>query len=92
MHYLICAVFSHDSCRFLCPSYLTKDTIVFPFFLEKSFELQSWLLLADRNLLGIAGSHENLIFANLIMAPLIEESMYRGPLFLLKKHIGFNTW
>lgn len=92
MHYLVCAVYTYDSCRFLCPSYLTNDVIVFPYFLEKWFALQSWLLLVDQNLLGIAGSHKNLMLSNLILAPLIEESMYRGPLFLLKNRIGFQTW
>lgn len=92
MHYLVCAVHTHDSCRFLCPSYLTKDSIVFPYVLEKLFALQSWLLLVNQNLLGVAGSHKNLIFSNLILAPLVEESMYRGPLYLLKKHVGFRIW
>ncbi len=91
-HYLVCAVHTHDSCRFLCPSYLSKETIVFPYFLEKWFALQSWLLVVDQNLLGVAGSHRNLIFSNLILAPLVEEAMYRGPLYLLKKHVGFRIW
>lgn len=91
-HYLICVVHNRDSCSYLCPSYLSKDAIVFPYLLERWFALQSWLLLVDQNLLGIAGSHKNLIFSNLIMAPLVEELMYRGPLFLLKKWIGFHTW
>jgi membrane protease YdiL (CAAX protease family) len=91
-HYLVCAVHTFDSCRFLCPSYLSKSTIIFPLFLEKWFALQSWLLIANQNLLGIGGSHKNLILSSLILAPLIEESMYRGPLYLLKRHIGFRTW
>lgn len=92
MHYLVCSLYKYDCCRYLCPSYLTKGSIVFPYLLEKWFTLQSWLLAVGQNLLGIPGSHKNLIFANLIMAPLIEELMYRGPLFLLKKRIGFHVW
>lgn len=92
MHYLVCAVHTHDSCRFLCPSYLSGDAIVYPYFVEKWFALQSWLLLVDQHLLGGAGSQKNLMFSSLILAPLVEETMYRGPLYLLKKHVGFRTW
>ncbi len=92
VHYLVCAIHPYDSCHFLFPSYLTKGAIVFPYFLDKWFALQSWLLVVDQNLLVSTGSHNSFMFSTLIMAPLIEESMYRGPLFLLKKHIGFQTW
>lgn len=92
MHYLVCAVHSLDSCRYLCPAYLSKEAIVFPYLLEKWFALQSWLLLVDQNLFGVSGSHANLIFSTLILAPLVEELMYRGPLFLLKKRIGGYVW
>ena len=91
-HYLVSAIHTSDSCSYLCPSFLSSDSIIFPFFFEKLFDLQSWLLHAGQNLLGINGSTKNLFFSSLVMAPLIEESMYRGPLFLMEKRIGRYLW
>jgi membrane protease YdiL (CAAX protease family) len=91
-HYLISAIHTSDLCSYLCPSFLPGDSIIFPIFFEKLFALQSWFLHLGQNLLNINGSTKNLIFSNLIMAPLIEESMYRGPLFLMKHKIGCYVW
>ena len=90
--YLICAIHTSDSCSYLCPSFLSYDAIIFPIFFEKLFALQSWFLHFGQNLLNINGSTKNLIFSSLIMAPLIEESMYRGPLFLMNHRIGRYVW
>ena len=90
--YLICAIHTSDSCSYLCPSFLSYDAIIFPIFFEKLFALQSWFLHFGQNLLNINGSTKNLIFSSLIMAPLIEESMYRGPLFLMNHKIGRYVW
>ena len=91
-HYLICVIHTTDSCSYLCPSLLSSDLFIFPIFFEKIFALQSWFLHLGQNLLNISGNTKNLIFSNLIMAPLIEESMYRGPLFLMENRIGRYLW
>ena len=91
-YYLVAAIHTSESCSYLCPSFLSHNSIIFPIFFEKLFVLQSWLLHAGQNLLGINGSTTNFIFSSLIMAPLVEESMYRGPLFLMKNKIGRYIW
>lgn len=91
-HYIVSAIHTSDLCSYLCPSFLSRDSIIFPIFFEKLFVLQSWLLHAGQNLLGINGSTTNLIFSTLIMAPLVEESIYRGPLFLMNHKIGRYIW
>ncbi len=91
-HYLVSAIHTSESCRYLCPSFLSCKSNIFQIFFEKLFVLQSWILHAGQNLLGIKGCTTNLIISSLIMAPLVEESMYRGPLFLLKNKIGRYIW
>ena len=90
--YLVCAIHTSSACRYLCPSFLANNSFIFPVFLEKLFELQIWVLHIGQNLLGIDGTYKNLIFSSLIMAPVVEELIYRGPLFLLKNRIGLYLW
>lgn len=89
MRYFVCAIHTTDLCGYFCPSLLSKDMVVIPAFLEKWFALQAWLLRIDQTLLG---GHGTLIFPNLILAPLVEESLYRGPLFLLKDRLSSSVW
>ncbi|SHJ26972.1 CAAX protease self-immunity [Malonomonas rubra DSM 5091] len=91
-YYLVCAVHTSSACRYLCPSFLAHDTSSFPIFLNKIFDLQVWVLHIGQNLFGIDGTYKNLIFSNLIMAPVVDELIYRGPLFLLKNRIGLYLW
>ena len=62
------------------------------FFLDEIFAVQSWVVLSGENLIAMTAGYKNLVFSGLVMAPLAEEVMYRGPLYLLKSRIGLHTW
>ena len=91
-HYLIYAIHTSESCSYLCPAFLGHNGIIFPAFLESLFTLQSWFIHLGQNLFNFTGASKNYLISSLIMAPLIEESIYRGPLFLLKNKVGCYIW
>lgn len=91
-NYLICLLYNTPSCDYLCPSFFGRNALIIPVFLRKVFDFQSSFLQIGQNTFGISGYERNLLFSSLIMAPLIEESMYRGPLFLLRKHLSLLVW
>ena len=91
-NYLVCLLYNTPSCDYLCPSFFGRNVFITPVFLQKVFDFQSSFLQTGQNTLGISGYGRNLLFSSLILAPLIEELMYRGPLFLLRKHLGVFVW
>ena len=91
-NYLVCLLYSTASCGYLCPSFLGRNLFIVPGSLQKVFGFQSSFLQVGQSIFGISGYERNLLFSSLIMAPLIEESMYRGPLFLLRKHLSVFVW
>jgi membrane protease YdiL (CAAX protease family) len=91
-HYLVCAIYTSAFCSYLCPSVLGRNVIAIPVFLDEIFTLQSWFVLSGENFIGITEGYKNLVFSSLVLAPLAEEVMYRGPLYLLKNRIGLHIW
>lgn len=91
-NYLVYLVYNTPSCKILCPSVFAASVFVVPDFVQKVFDFQSWLLEVGQDAVGITGYVKRLVFSSLVVAPLIEESMYRGPLFLLREHLSVFVW
>jgi membrane protease YdiL (CAAX protease family) len=80
-------------CRYLCPSvfeWLAVDEA--PPVFREIFIAQQWVQsslqsLADR---WIADPWE--LVSGLLLAPVVEECIYRGPLYLARKHSGRVAW
>ena len=82
-----------DLCEYLCPAVLGKNVSYSPpFLLKKIFLFQAWLGKHAQAGINILWNDQWHIFSNLIVAPVIEETMYRGPLFFLRKHIHIILW
>lgn len=91
-NYLIFLARGTAWCPYVCPSAFGPQLLATLAPLQAFFELQ-WNLL--EHLRGLAAFYLNDhwgIATRLVAAPLIEESLYRGPPFLLRRHSRRSWW
>jgi len=79
-------------CQYLCPSVFGWETITAIPLLEYLFQSQEWLLSSSQALLDRIITDERRLFGLLIAAPVIEEVIYRGPMYLSKKFSNRPVW
>jgi membrane protease YdiL (CAAX protease family) len=91
-NYITRAIYTSPLCYYFCPSSFGNDLIVLPVFLKKIFTFQAWFLKAGQRYFCSISSCSWLLVSNLFIATVVEEIMYRGPLFVLRKSIGTLTW
>lgn len=90
--YLLMAVIDTQWCVYLCPSpfewLLLGDLPVF----DRLFGFQHWLQITLQGAANWLVADPWNIFTILVFAPLIEEAIYRGPLFLARRHSQGIIW
>lgn len=91
-NFFVYLIYDTESCKYLCPAFFGQKGIVVPFIFQKIFDFQSWLLQLGHVLFPSAGHDKNLLFSTLVMAPVVEECMYRGPLFLFRRNLRVIVW
>lgn len=87
--------FWHDVSFFglLCPSIFgTHSLYVTPTFLVYFYEFQSWLERTAYSVFLDYFDDQLQVCYLLIIAPLVEEILYRGPLFLLRNCLNSKIW
>ena len=79
-------------CQYLCPSVFGWETITTIPALEYLFQGQEWLLSSSQALVNQIIIDERKLFGLLIAAPVIEEMIYRGPMYLSKSYSSQPAW
>ena len=81
-------------CEYLCPSLFKREAFILPGFLQSLFELQNSIPETAQDYLNLRWSDPYKLFSTLLVAPLVEEAIYRGPLLLVRKKFagGLLFW
>lgn len=92
-NYLILIIIDTKWCPYLCPSVFEWHLLVdLPIF-EQLFQMQEWLHATSRDLTGHIFTDQWGIFSTLIVTPIVEEAIYRGPMYLTRRSSkGFWWW
>ena len=91
-NYIIFFLDGTDWCHFVCPSIFGWEAFTSVPVLEQLFQLQEWLLSKSQALASNIFFDEHKLFALLIAAPVIEEAIYRGPMYLGKRYSRHPAW
>jgi membrane protease YdiL (CAAX protease family) len=90
-NYLAVIVIGTWLCPYLCPSVLpTELYFSFPV-LETFFEAQRWVQEESQALIDRLVGDQWRLASNLLIAPVYEELVFRGPMFLTRRRAG-NIW
>ncbi len=80
-------------CPYLCPSsfgwHVLDDA---PLGLRQLFAAQRWLLLSSRDLIDQVFVAPAGLITRLVAAPVIEEIIYRGPMYLTRRYASRPLW
>ena len=85
----------HDSAFywFISPSVFGEHSLyVTPVFLEKIYRFHNWIGETAQSFILHFYNDRLEVFLILIIAPIAEELLYRGPLFFLKNHLRSSIW
>ncbi len=91
-NYLIVIVSGTALCPYLCSSVLGLDLFFDIPILEQLLEVQTWALEKLQSTTNLFLIDKWSLATSLIFAPLVEELIYRGPLFLTKKILPNSLW
>jgi len=75
-------------CKYLCPSLFGRQELLLPEFLNTLFALQNRIPESAGEYLDLYWSDPYRVFPTLLIAPLVEEIVYRGPLVVLRKKVS----
>ncbi len=92
-NYLI--YFWHDSSfsGLICPSVFGKHSLyVTPIFLEKFYTFHTWIGTTAHSFILHFINDPLQVFLILVVAPVVEEILYRSPLFFLKNNLRNFIW
>jgi len=79
-------------CQYLCPSVFERQLVGDFTGLEQLFILQGWLRSSSQELFNHIFMDRWSVFGALIAAPVIEEVIYRGPMYLARSHSRHPVW
>jgi membrane protease YdiL (CAAX protease family) len=92
-NYLAVAVRDTALCPYLCPSLLGRDWLVFSLpVLEQLFAWQHALQDALQGMVRRYWSDPTGLATTLLIAPVLEEAIYRGPLYLARGRLRSGLW
>ena len=80
-------------CQYLCPSSFGREVFSQPEPINQFYRLQAAIIGASQyvlNFLSISDKHQ--FFSGIVAIPLIEEVIYRGPLYLTRKYSTSPLW
>ena len=91
-NYLIVIISGTALCPYLCPSVFEVDFFFsFPL-VGQLFEAQIWILEKSQSIVDLILKDGWKIATTLVFAPVFEELMYRGPLFLSRRLANNSMW
>ena len=91
-NYMIAAVSGTSLCPYLCSSVFEVDLVFFAPFLNTFFETQVWLLEKSQGIVDLVLTDKWRLATSLLFAPVFEELIYRGPLFLTLGMLRRSLW
>ena len=91
-NYLAFAMRGSWLCPFLCPSAFRWRALDDVFGLGHLFRVQEWLMIASRSYVGEVIQDPWNLFGKLALAPVVEEFIYRGPLYLTRSRSRRPGW
>lgn len=91
-NYFIYALYHTPVCQYICPSAFGHHVYELPVFLSGIFTFQTWIIQSGQNCCSFFIKDEFHIFSYILAAPLVEELVYRGPLFVLLKRVNKYVW
>jgi len=91
-NYIVFLFNGNEWCEFLCPSVFGWENFTTIPILEQFFQVQEWLLSTSQELADQIILDERKLFGLLIAAPVIEEMIYRGPMYLSKGYSHQTIW
>ena len=91
-NYLVVMVSGTALCRYLCPSFLAIDLFFALPVLEQLFEAQTWAQEKFQGTIAQVLVDKWNLATTLLFAPIFEELLYRGPLFLTRKVVHQSLW
>jgi len=92
-NYLIYFLNGTVYCQYLCPSPFGREVFGQPDFVNLFYRLHSAIVEASQHLLNtLSINDKHQLFSLLVVIPLIEETIYRGPLYLLRKYSDSLLW
>jgi membrane protease YdiL (CAAX protease family) len=91
-NYLIVIVNGTVLCPYLCTSVFGVDTFFSLPLLGQLFEVQIWVLENLQSTIDMILIDRWKIATGLMFAPVFEELIYRGPLFLSRKFLNNTLW
>jgi len=92
-NYLIYFLSGTEYCQYLCPSSFGREVFSQPEIINQFYRLQSAIISASQYVLSIQPVNDKHQFLSGVAAiPLIEEVIYRGPLYLTRKHSTSAMW
>lgn len=91
-NFLIVMVSGTALCPYLCSSLFEVSLLYsFPLF-EQLFGVQTWVLEKLQEIINLVVVDKWNLATSLIFAPVFEELMYRGPLFIIRKLAHSALW
>ncbi len=91
-NYLIYLLFITSSFQSLWPSILSYRSLSSPGFLQWLFNFQNWIIQVGQNSFNLLLNDRINLFSCLIIAPFLEEALYRGPLLVIIKFVNYHVW
>ena len=79
-------------CPSLCPSTFRWRILDGVFGLEQLFKVQEWLMVSSHALISLIVTDPWNLFGKLAVAPVVEEFIYRGPMYLTRQHSKRPAW
>ena len=91
-NYLAVIVNDTPLCGYLCPSVFPTELFFFFPSLETLFEAQRWTQEKFQGLVDVLFVDQWNMATSLVFAPIYEELVFRGPMFLARGHIHSYLW
>jgi membrane protease YdiL (CAAX protease family) len=91
-NYLAYGISGTALCPYLCPSVMGEGLLWHLPFLSDFLLAQTWLKETLQGLLNGLFQDPHRLATTLVVAPIIEEAVYRGPFFLARKHAESLPW
>lgn len=91
-NFVIFLIAGTSLCPYLCPSTLAGETLLSYPLIRYVFGMQFWVEETLQSIPGAVFSDPFKLVTVLLVAPVLEEVIYRGPLFLSRKESSSAAW
>ncbi len=91
-NYLVFLIAGTSLCPYLCPSALGSEPISSYPYIREFFAMQSWVQARLQSVPDLLAADPYKLATVLIFAPVVEEIVYRGPLYLSRRKANSTLW